>query len=188
MGEYIHLYIYTSIHIYIYTYIHIYIIYIYAYIHIYIYLHIHIYTYTYIHIYTYTYSTQLTRHRQQSLSRRSERLSLGPPSFYKPRPRAPPQSDRAQAQHSCRALSVDLRCYGAAEHLHNSSKKRCCRTPKNIRTFQISYSLQPSGPPILEALGATPLCGAVRRFSTAPLARMPVTTACNRSWCPGWTA
>ena len=142
----------------------------------------------YISTYIYTHvSTQLNRHGQQSLSRRSERRSLGPLFLHNPG-RAPPQNDRAQAQHSCRALSVDLQCYGAAEHLHNSSKRSAAAEHQKMKKNQISQSLQPSGPPILEALGAIPLCGAVPRFSTAPVARMSATTACNRSWCPGWTA
>ena len=94
------------------------------------------YVYKYIYIYTHV-STQLNRHGQQSLSRRSERRSLGPLFLHNPG-RAPPQNDRAQAQHSCRALSVDLQCYGAAEHLHNSSKRSAAAEHQKMKIFKLA--------------------------------------------------
>ena len=126
-------------------------------------------------------STQLNRLGQQNLSRRSERLSFRPPSFYTTLGCTPPQSDRARAQRSCRALSVDLQCYGATKHLHNSPLDECQKINNYpLTSTKVSTKLCNSR--------AIPLGGAVPRFSTAPVARMPATTAFSKSWWPGWTA
>ena len=103
------------------------------------------YIHTYIlcmHTCLHTYCTCILNSTQPSWATEpvtTEREAVTRASLFLPNPgRAPPQSDRGQAQHSCRALSVDLQCYGAAEHLHNSSKRSAAAEHQKMKIFKLA--------------------------------------------------